>query len=537
MADLLTIGASASQLYKSALTTVSNNIANLNTEGYSRQRVSSSENIPDQLGTSFVGTGANLEAVTRSFSSFAENNLRQSNSELSTQNQLITYADRIVDIMGSETAGLSEVLDKFFIAAGDLSTDPASGMLRDIFVSEAKSVAVRFNELAGQLDDIEKQTQSEIRLNVQNLNNLTQQLMSINRQLDKNTHLSNQPPKLLDSRDNVLLELTDIAKIHVTERASGAVDIRLDSRIGSIVIDGNAANSFSTVFDQAQPGKVEIIGSYGSGGASSSVTGGSLGGLLNFRSQVLAPAIGSLDTLATTFTTESNAIQTTGIDLNGERGTALFAIDSTLGGASGISLLQIDTKKIAAAGLLRVTPNAANQGGMTLDFDSIPAATATPANFTLTYSTANGYVISGTSYTPTVNNKIIYEGVTLSISGTPNDGDSFAVVSNTNGAGDNRNMLLMARLQTKDVMVGGGSISEGYTNILTTVGSQATLAKMSKEALQVIYDQALEAKDRISGVSLDEEAADLIKFQQAFQASARIIQVSQTLFDSILAVR
>ena len=106
MADLLTIGASASQLYKSALTTVSNNIANLNTEGYSRQRVSSSENIPDQLGTSFVGTGANLEAVTRSFSSFAENNLRQSNSELSTQNQLNTYADRIVDIMGSETAGL-----------------------------------------------------------------------------------------------------------------------------------------------------------------------------------------------------------------------------------------------------------------------------------------------------------------------------------------------------------------------------------------------------------------------------------------------
>ena len=60
---------------------------------------------------------------------------------------------------------------------------------------------------------------------------------------------------------------------------------------------------------------------------------------------------------------------------------------------------------------------------------------------------------------------------------------------------------------------------------------------MSKEALQVIYDQSLEAKDRISGVSLDEEAADLIKFQQAFQASAKIIQVSQTLFDSILAVR
>ncbi len=155
MADLLTIGASASQLYKSALTTVSNNIANLNTEGYSRQQVDTSENIPNQLGNSFIGTGASLNGVFRSFSNFTENNLRQSNSELGTQSQLITYADQIVDIMGSESAGLSKVLDKFFTAAGELSTDPASGELRKIFLSEAGSVAVRFKELAGQLDDIE----------------------------------------------------------------------------------------------------------------------------------------------------------------------------------------------------------------------------------------------------------------------------------------------------------------------------------------------------------------------------------------------
>ena len=85
MVDLLTIGASASQLYKSALTTVGNNIANLHTDGYSRQSVETSENIPNQLGTSFIGTGASLDGVIRSFSNFTENNLRQSNSELSTQ--------------------------------------------------------------------------------------------------------------------------------------------------------------------------------------------------------------------------------------------------------------------------------------------------------------------------------------------------------------------------------------------------------------------------------------------------------------------
>ena len=537
MADLLTIGASASQLYKSALTTVSNNIANLNTEGYSRQQVDTSENIPNQLGNSFIGTGASLNGVFRSFSNFTENNLRQSNSELGTQSQLITYADQIVDIMGSESAGLSKVLDKFFMAAGELSTDPASGVLRKIFLTEAGSVAVRFKELAGQLDDIEEQTQSEIELNVQNLNNLTEQLLSINRQLDKNPHLDNQPPILLDSRDKVLLELADIAKIHVNERASGAVDVRLDSAIGSIVIDGNAANRFSSVFNDTQPGKVEIIGSYGSGGASRSVTGGELGGLLNLRSQVLAPAIDSFDVLANTFVTEVNAIQTTGSDLNGQRGTELFAIQGSLGAAAGITLLQTDTRKIAAAGLLRVTPDATNQGTMIFSIESIAAGTPTPAMINISYSTVNGYAINGTPYTPSADGKINYEGITLSLSGIAADGDSFSVITNTDGVGDNRNMLLLARLQTKDVMPGGGSINDGYADIVTTVGSQATLAKMSKEALQVIYDQSLEAKDRISGVSLDEEAADLIKFQQAFQASAKIIQVSQTLFDSILAVR
>jgi flagellar hook-associated protein FlgK len=98
-------------------------------------------------------------------------------------------------------------------------------------------------------------------------------------------------------------------------------------------------------------------------------------------------------------------------------------------------------------------------------------------------------------------------------------------------------MLLMARLQTEPVMADGGSLTDGYNSIVTSVGSQATLAKISKEALQVVYDQAVAEKDRVSGVSLDEEAADLIRYQQAFQASAKIIEVSSKLFDSIIAMR
>ena len=89
MADLLTLGANASLLYKSALSTVSNNIANLTTEGYSRQTIDVEENTPDAIGSTFIGTGARLNSVTRSYDAFAENSLRQSNSELVGQYELI----------------------------------------------------------------------------------------------------------------------------------------------------------------------------------------------------------------------------------------------------------------------------------------------------------------------------------------------------------------------------------------------------------------------------------------------------------------
>lgn len=459
MADLLSIGASASQLYKSALSTVSNNIANLTTEGYSRQSVNVSESAPDFYGQSYIGTGASLDSVTRAYNGFTENNLRQSKGELSLQDQIIDYASQIVDVMGSDSAGLNQAMDGFFAAAGELSVDPASMTLRGSFLNEAEGLSIRFNELAGYLNDVEQDTQFAIEAKTTRLNNLVEQLVTINTELNENPDITKQAPRLLDQRDKTLLEMAEIANIHVIEGKSGAVDIRLDNAFGTIVIDNNRANQFSTQFNQPEVGSVKIISSYGVLGNVADMTGGGLGGLLSVRSQVLMPTIAKLDDLADTFTSEVNTIQTAGYDGDGiSLGTAMFGNDAVITGAAGLTLLLSDPMKIAAA-------------------------------------------------------------------------------QQVNSAGDNSNMVLMARLQTADVMAGGGSLTDGYNSIVTAVGSQATLANISKDALQVVFDQATAEKDRVSGVSLDEEAADLIRYQQAFQASAKIIEVSSTLFDTILTVR
>ena len=216
MVDILSIGAGATQLYRSALSTVSNNIANMNTEGYTRQVSTSEQNVPVPQGGMYIGNGSRLGDVARAFSEFNESNLRNSSSELGTQDPLIKYADRIVDVMGSGTSSLSSAFDQFFSAASNLSGDPASRALRNLYLRDAEGLAARFRELSGQLSNIEQDTQAEINLKLTSLNELGKQLFTVNQQLAKKATLNGQPPNLLDKRDGILRDMAEIAKIHVT---------------------------------------------------------------------------------------------------------------------------------------------------------------------------------------------------------------------------------------------------------------------------------------------------------------------------------
>ena len=212
MADILSIGANAAQLYKSALATVGNNIANLNTDGYTRQVANSIENTPTAKGSSYIGSGARLVSVTRAFNEFTESNLRDSGSELSAQDPLIQYADRIVDVLGAQNSGLADAFSKFFSSASNLSSDPASTTLRNVFIRDADGLAVRFRELASQLSGIQQETDDALSLQLTSFNELGKQLFSVNEQLKKRATVDVQPPSLLDQRDRIMREMSKIAK-------------------------------------------------------------------------------------------------------------------------------------------------------------------------------------------------------------------------------------------------------------------------------------------------------------------------------------
>ena len=182
-----------------------------------------------------------------------------------------------------------------------------------------------------------------------------------------------------------------------------------------------------------------------------------------------------------------------------------------------------------AAGFNKPQPADSNQSESPFSVDFISAT-----EYRIT-DTATSTVMATRDYA--AGDAINYQSLTLSFDSEPKTGDRFVVDGNQGGVGDNGNMLLMVALQDKPVLEGGRTIGDGYIDLVSTVGNKATLGKISQEALQVVYDQAVESRDQVSGVSLDQEAADLIRLQQAYQASAQIIQMSSKIFDSILGIR
>jgi hypothetical protein len=375
MADLLGVSSTAVMAYQRALGTVSNNIANVHTEGYVRQETDLAESPPMKQGTVYIGSGVQFDGIKRAYDDFLEKNLRNTTSELNTQHPMVDFANRIVDLMGSDSEGLPPALDKFFATAQQLSTDPASTVLRAQFLRDADGLVGRFRELSTQMTTIDSETRESTNQVVAQINTLSSQIALVNKQLAREISIQRQSPELLDQRDLLLTKLSKLVKLNVTTATNGAVNISLTNNAqNGVVVDGQKAFELEAKFDEQDLGRVAIvIDPYGKKEAIPGIGNGELGGLLTFREQMLQPTMTQLDHLATTVVDQVNAIHSNGIDLSGNVGVNLFKIDpisktDPLSGqtilldraAAGITLSIDDPAKVAAAALFRVIENDKN---------------------------------------------------------------------------------------------------------------------------------------------------------------------------------
>jgi len=225
-----------------------------------------------------------------------------------------------------------------------------------------------------------------------------------------------------------------------------------------------------------------------------------------------------------------------------------FLIRPTVNGAQNISVVISDPAKIAAAAPILASASLNNTGSAIISNGSVnPPAPAnanlqTPVSITFTSPTtftvtgAVPAVVGAVTYTSGQN--ISYNGWTAQISGTPAAGDVFNIAPNVNGKGDNRNALLMAGLQTQHTLSGGTTSFQGaYDQLVAQVGSTTSAMTQSSTAQTTMVNQLLQTQQSVSGVNLDEEAANLMRYQRAYQAAGKAIQVANTMFDTLLNLR
>ena len=366
-----------------ALSVVSNNIANVNTEGYVRQDLALQEGLPTKNGLFFLGSGAIADGIRRAYDGQIESSLRVSISDLNAQTPLIENTERLINVFGNKNASLTSALGGFFDSLRALSVDASSEVLRNQTINDGQTLAARFNGLAGQLDALDLETRQLATDKINAFNALAEQLASINTNLAKASDVAKQPADLLDGRDQVLRDMAQITRISVSELANGTVSVGIGTNItNATVVDGQKSVPIGVSYLDGVPSKSVIqLDPYAEPTNLSGLIGGELGGVLAFRDQMLGPAMTQLDDIASTFISEINAAHAKGMDLTEKAGQPLFtsqpdfSVDYSM--AKGNSTVSVAVSEKSSANLRPLTMTYDQQNSRWVVEDTLSGARTT----------------------------------------------------------------------------------------------------------------------------------------------------------------
>lgn len=531
MSDLLSIGASGVRAYQTALNVIGENISNASTTGYVRRDAVLQEvtagagKYPLQINATQINGGVIATGVNRSFDVYRAAEVRTATSDLQRGKAGIPWLQQVENVF--DNGGLSSSIAAFFTAAQGVAADPTSSAPRETMIQAAGALTSTFQSTASGLAAVASDLKSTAQTSVAQLNSLAQSLATANSGLSRATPGSNGEAQLLDQRDKILDQMSQLASVNVSYDEKGRATVRLDQPNGPALVDGIKANAVT--LSASDQGVMSFALNDGASIQPVTMRSGSLAGIADAALRV-GDARNRIDQVANDFVTQANAVQASGVDLNGNNGQPLFA---TTGGAAGMSVATTDPNAIAAAGRWQVTTPAANTGNASIKVEGGPDT----GNYRIGFSggqinlvdPTSGAVIASSSYTP--GSPVALGGLTVTVTGTPADGDNFGVGRTQAGSRDNANLQSLAGLRTS------GGYEQSIADLTTQNASALSARQSISEAQSAIVDSATAARDSVSGVNLDSEAVDLMRYQQAYSASSRVIQVARDIFQSILEIR
>ena len=545
MANIFTIGQSALAAAQAGISTAGQNIANVSTLGYSRQSVVQTATTPQPLGFGYLGQGTQVTAIRRIYSDYLGGQVvsaQSSSSQLDAQYSLIQQID---NMLADPSAGLSPAMQDFFNSLQDVSTYPADAPARQAALSSAQAMASRFRDLHSRLEDVRQGMNLQITDSVKSINSAAQQLVALNRAIDSAQSVSNGAPAndLLDQRDQLVSDLSKQIKVTVTQQR-GQYSVSIGN--GQPLVTGASFHTLKTVASRTDPSRLEVaydIPGQQSILTSDSLAGGALGGLLKFRSQTLEPTQNALGRVALALASAINDQQQSGYTRSNVAGGNFFNLpamrtvaSSANQGQASISAALTDASKLTTSDYRLQFVD--GQFSLTRLSDNTVLKTSTDLNTTLSASSSEGFSIA-LSGTPVNGDEFLIRptaGVAGSLSVAISNTNDIAAASSRNSAGDNSNILKMIALQTGKTLNGGNdSYQSAYAQLVNQVGSKTAELAATSTSAATIRNQAQAASQNVSGVNLDEEAANLIKYQQAYQAAGKVLQLAKQMFDSLIA--
>ncbi|MDH5480991.1 MAG: flagellar hook-associated protein FlgK [Nitrosomonas sp.] len=631
--SILNTGISGLMAAQTNLLTTSHNISNADTPGFSRQQAIQTTNIAQRTGSGFIGQGVNVTTVERIYSQFLVTQALQVQTQSSRLDSHFTEIKKIDDMLADTSSGLAPSLENFFSAVHDVASSPAEASSRQALLSNAGTLVSKFHSIDQRLSDIRDGINSQITTNIDKINSLAKQIGELNHNilLTQGASGGNPPNDLLDQRDNLVNQMSELINTDVVEQGNGSLNIFIGS--GQALVVGSQTLTLKAMISPSDPEELTV--GYVTGNNTVQlpefqITGGALGGIMEFRRTTLDDTQSSIGRIAIALAQDFNNQHRLGQDLNNTLGADFFTVPTpkvisnagnnpgssvtaviddtsaltasdyeftygglpltstltrlsdntsvsalgiaplsmdgitvtpgpinagegfliqpTINGAKNIAVEIVNIAEIAAAAPIRTEAGFANAGDATISAGTVNPLPVDPnlqQTVTLTFNTpydglfdVNGVGTGNpvdVAYTPGAD--ITYNGFTVQINGQPAAGDVFTIEANTGGTADNRNALLLAGLQIQDRLSNGtASYQSSYSQIVSQVGNSTRELEVTSKAQANLLTQSRESIQAISGVNLDEEAANLIRYQQAFQASSKVIQISGTLFDTLLSV-
>jgi flagellar hook-associated protein 1 FlgK len=624
LSSIFGIDLSALQAFQQAIEVTSNNVANASTPGYDEESIELDTALPQDAGGSAIGSGVDVAGVQRAYSQAAATQLNTSQSTLSQLTSLQNYTSQIDNLFGTTAGGLTTALQTYYSGWSTVADDPSSTASRQALLGDAGALAANLNSTSSQLQEMNSDVNTRITADVNQINSIGTQISSLNAQITQSTGSGQTPNQLLDQRDQLVSNLSQLVGVTTTSNTDGSINVYLGNG-QPLVLDQNTYQ-LSTVPNPFNASQLEVASTASDGASiSSSITSGDLGGLLAARTQAIDPALNQLGQIATAVAQSANTQQASGLDLNGQLGTALFSVgapvatassantdattasvtlsnlgaltsdnyllsyqggtytltDATTGAdvaltgagtsaspltassvglsivlsgtpasgdqfliqptaqaASSIGVALTDPSDLAAAGAIQTSASDTNTGGATISAGTVldPANPNLLDTTTLQFLTPTTYSVNGAgSFAYTSGGNIDLNGWQVQLTGTPAAGDTFTVQSNASGSGDNTNALAAANQQTTGVLSNGTiSVSGAVGALISGAGALAQQVNTAQTAQTAVNTQATNNVQSISGVNLDEEAANLMQWQQAYQASAQALSVANGLFTTFI---